>query len=345
MTRPAAATQIDEIAAAWMVRREDGLSVLEEAEFQDWLAVDLAHRDAYERMRQLWDGLGALASQADHSVRPTTAAARPKRARMRWSWNAAWRGVGSVVPQLAAAMLAFALIGAGWWGWETWRGAPTFSQDYATLRGQQKMVRLPDGSTVWLDTDTQARVVFHRDRREVSLPEGQALFAVRHDARDTPFDVLAGPLRVSVLGTRFSVRFTRTGLHGNEVRVAVEEGRVRIASGDAGSNGVQYLVAGQALAARPDGTLGEVVQTDVVVAPWREGRVTFDRATLAEALAELDRYRTGHLRIADPRVALMRVSGSFDLHRLDAFERVLPQVLPVVLRRNGVYIDIVASGS
>jgi len=128
------------------------------------------------------------------------------------------------------------------------------------------------------------------------------------------------------------------------VGVAVDEGRVRVAPLDereAGAASVRHLVAGESVVAGSDG-VGPVVSSGASVAPWREGRVTFEKTTLSQALAELDRYREGWLRIRDPRVASLQISGSFDLRHLDAFERVLPQVLPVVLRANGPFTDIVA---
>ena len=325
-----------------MVRRVDGLTAEEEGQFQAWLAADVSHAPTYERLLSLWNDLGALAPSAQPGPAVAPSVARGWRARLRSGWSAL--SLGPIVPQLATAVLAFAVVGAGWWGVGEWRKAPTFDRTFATLRGEQKTVRLPDGSTLWLDTATQARVIFHRNRREVRLPEGQAMFAVQHDT-DKPFDVLAGPVRVTVLGTKFSVRYTRSGLHQNSVGVAVDEGRVRVAPlherQDAAAS-VRHLVAGQSVVADGAG-MGSVVSSSAPAAPWREGRVTFEKVTLSQALAELDRYREGRLRIGDPRVADLQISGSFDLRHLDAFERVLPQVLPVALRKNGPFTDIVAS--
>ena len=70
---------------------------------------------------------------------------------------------------------------------------------------------------------------------------------------------------------------------------------------------------------------------------WREGRVNFDRTPLSLALAEFERYGATRLVITDPAVAAMRINGSFDPRRVDAFTKALPQVLPVrLLARDGV---------
>jgi transmembrane sensor len=331
-----------EVAATdWVLRREEGLSAEDEARLQAWLAADARHGEALARMQALWTDLAA--------VRPASAAQPPERAKtVRAPAGLAWVGsAGRLLPQLTAAAVAFALVGAGWSSWERWRQAPVFRQSFSTARGQQAQVRLPDGSILWLDTATRVDASFYRDRREVRLPEGQLMFSVQPDAQ-RPFDVLAGPLRVTVVGTRFSVRQAPGGLQQGAVSVHVEEGRVRVvrdaavaAPFGAAPAGSVLLTAGQAVAADARGELGRVTSADPGrVAPWRQSRVDFDGTPLSLALAEFERYGASGLRIRDPRVAALRVSGSFDLRRVDAFARALPQVLPVRLEASGGSTEI-----
>ena len=252
---------------------------------------------------------------------------------------------GRLLPRLAPAAAIFIVAGGGWYGWDAWQRQPTFSGDYVTARGQQREIRLPDGSVLWLDTTTQAGVTFRRDRREVRLSEGQVQFSVQANPAQ-PFDVLAGPLRVTVVGTRFSVRNTRTGLGDGRVLVAVERGRVRVARASAHRGDGQdprvalpdavELTAGQTIAADADGRFSPVAQQPVDAdRAWREGRVSFDGVSLAQALAEFERYGDTRLVVRDPAVAALRIHGSFDLRRLDAFARALPRVLPVRLEPTG----------
>jgi transmembrane sensor len=322
----------DVAAADWLVRHQDGLTPAEAAQFDEWLAADARHRAAFDRLQALWAGL--------ETVRPAATRRRAQPAR-RFAL-APWFGIaGGAATHAAAAAVAFVMIGAGWWGWDAWRAAPVFSLQVATARGQQKEVRLPDGSTLWLDTATRADATFFRDRREVRLPEGQAMFSVQADAQ-RPFDVLAGPLRITVVGTRFAVRNTRSGLHEGAVSVTVEEGRVRVAQLDGGPDGLAVqLAAGQGVVTDARGAIGPVhANASASVALWRESRVEFDGTTLAQALAEFGRYGAPDLVIRDPRVAALRVSGSFDLRRLDAFARALPRVLPVFVAPSGDVSEI-----
>ncbi|MFC7208495.1 FecR family protein [Comamonas endophytica] len=230
-----------------------------------------------------------------------------------------------------------ALTGGGsYMAWDHWQRQPVFAQNFETLRGQQLNVQLPDGSQLRLDTATRVEVLLYRQRREVRLPEGQVAFAVQGDGT-RPFDVLAGDTRVTVVGTRFSVRNTV----GSPVSVAVEEGRVRVAAAsDPDAAAAVLLTAGQQFVGGAAGTVGAVAASGI--APWRDGRITLDNLPLSRALAEFERYGPTRMVVHDPAVAALRVSGTFDPRHLENFRRSLPQVLPVRLQEHGGQTEIVA---
>lgn len=315
-------------AASWQVRRQDGLSAGEEAQFQAWLAADSEHRQAYARMEGVWSGLGELHPTAVAQL--ARAIPEPKKRAFR-------------LPLVTAA-LAISAVCSGWFGWNYYQQQPIFHESFASARGEQLDVHLPDGSVMKLDTATRVEVTLYRQRREVRLPEGQVNFYVRAD-KARPFDVLTDSLRVTVVGTHFAVRNTHAGLGGEAV--TVEEGRVRVASlhDVAGSTGAVELTAGESVQANRAGALGTV---DTRLAHgallWREGRINFDNTPLAQAVAEFERYGDTRLVIKDAEIAAMRVNGSFDTRLAADFGSALPQVLPVRLRKHGGVTEIVAAG-
>lgn len=346
---------IDQQAAAWLLRKHSGLDAAGEAQFQLWLETDVAHRTTFARHESIWAELDALPANHVEVLKALTAGL-PRQGRRpdppqpanlgRRAWLA---GITRLAPQAAMATVAFTVIGGGWVGYEDWQRQPTFTKTYASSRGQLLHVTLPDGSSLHLDTATRVEVALYRRRREVRMPEGQALFGV-HGNPEQPFDVLAGPLRITVLGTRFSVRHVAGDAHG-EVHVAVEEGKVRVVRADAPTDrGMTLLEAGegilltsgQAIASDAKGRLGEVsVIAGPDIAPWREGRVVFDNTPLSQALAEFERYGDTSLRINDPAVAQRRISGSFDARKVDNFARALTRALPVMLHREGNVTTVV----
>jgi len=186
-----------------------------------------------------------------------------------------------------------------------------------------------------LDTATQLHVTVYRQRREVRLAHGEALFQVQAK-QGQPFNVLSGPLTVTVVGTQFSVRNTLE--HDGQLRVAVQHGQVRVAGA---RQDLVDLRAGQGVSSDAGGRLSEVASlAPGSVAPWRDGRVTFDNVPLGTALAEFERYGDTGLAVRDPAVARLRIGGSFSLAQLDSFAAALPQLLPVHVVRDGGVSEI-----
>ncbi len=310
-------------AATWFSRR-DNLDVQQQADFAAWLAADAQHAQAYAQLKDTHRAARKIPAQvAARWAVPPAAAPSPRRPLLRSL---------RVLPYAAAAMLLLS-VGAG--GYQWWQQQPTFSQAYATARGQRLAVALPDGSSMQLDTATQLHVTLYRQRREVRLAHGEALFQVQAK-QGQPFNVLSGPLTVTVVGTQFSVR--NTVAHNGQLRVAVQHGHVRVAG--AGQDLVD-LRAGQGVSSDAGGRLTEVASlAPSSVASWRNGRVTFDNVPLGAALAEFERYGDTGLAVRDPAVARLRIGGSFSLTQLDRFAAALPQLLPVHVVRDGAVSEI-----
>ncbi|MFT4190909.1 MAG: FecR domain-containing protein [Comamonas sp.] len=348
-------------ATRWVVREADGLGAPEQAALQAWLRAAEENQAAYERVRSFWDGYDALPGGMVAALRtsvvlermadegrpraPAMAGAMPAsapafgpvvsgdgggdggRARRHAAGATGWRRRSVFAG--AAAMLA----GAGVVGWNGWRQAVVFRAEYATARGQQREVVLPDGSHVAMDTATALDVTYRRGRREVRLREGQGLFEVSPD-RMRPFDVLAGATRITVVGTRFTVRYVPS-LGSQAVEVMVAEGRVRVAPADDPARYTE-IAAGERVVADAQGRPGVVSRImPARVGLWRQGRLDFTDAPLGQVLAELGRYGIDDMAADGPAVAALTVTASVDLAVPGDFMRGLPQVLPVRLLSSG----------
>jgi transmembrane sensor len=337
-------SQADEEALDWFVRRADGLAAADEARFRQWLAAHPDHARAYARWQQDWQAIDVLPADAVDRLKrgiaagsdAGTAQARASEAgtagRRRFaSWFAPPRTI------VAAAGLALALacgLASALWC------RPLSSTSLATARGERIDTILADRSRLQLAPDSHATVDFYRTRREIALSRGQGRFEVRRDP-ERPLTVLAGPLRITVVGTRFAVHHT-SGPQGG-VRIAVEEGRVHVARAGwlASSGEAVDLSAGQAVGSDASGVLGSVSAVlPADFAPWQEQRASFENATLAQVLAAFERHGDTGLVVRDPSVAAMRLTGTFDLRRPDQFAQLLPRALPVRLARVGGSTEI-----
>lgn len=327
----ASRSKTDTDSALWLARALDGLTAEEEAEFQAWLARDPAHGSKFNLLLGTVKNLTQLPEDQISNLKnkglpKSGEKCKPKPRQFKPSVG--W--LDRLIPLATFASAAVFFVSLCWVGWNYWH-QPTFSQSYVTARGQQVTANLPDGSKVVLDTSTRIEVTMYRNRREVRLLHGQALFDVERDRWST-FEVLAGPMQVLVLGTSFSVRYTPDSANVKGVNVAVEEGRVQVARISAPETAVE-IAAGETVAASADGIIAPATRTLPSLAmAWRTGRVALNDTPLGEAVQEFERYVDTGLVITDPRVAALRLNGSFSLLQTDAFKRALPIALPVRLQ-------------
>jgi transmembrane sensor len=195
-----------------------------------------------------------------------------------------------------------------------------WSADYATTRGETRDALLADGSHVWLNALTALDVRFDSAQRLLQLRFGEVLIDTAKDAH-RPFLVDTEHGRLQALGTRFSVLHDEHRTHLN-----VFDGRVQVST----RNGqVRIIEAGQQV-----WFTREHVDTTATASPareaWSHGVLLADNLPLGQLIAELNRYRQGHLG-CDPAVAQLPVMGSFPLKDSDHALYLLQAALPIRL--------------
>jgi len=300
---------VGEQAAAWFARIQDAPhDAAAQAQLQAWLAQHPAHRQAYERLAQLWRAADFIPRQRLEALcRPEPVRQLPRRRLMR---------------QALAAGVAVVALGLGWTGWQYQQ--LNHQDSLSTALGERRQVELPDGSRLELNSATQVQVMFSPGQRHVRLGAGEAMFIVAHDS-DRPFVVSTVQGDVTVTGTRFDVRQDQ-----GSTRVAVEQGSVKV-QGAAGS--LALLAAGQGSHIDAQGKVAEPYAIDAnAVTAWRHGKLVFDNAPLSDVVAEVSRYRARPLHVAPGKAAALRLSSTFSTDDPDALLRALPSILPVRVR-------------
>jgi len=300
---------IEDAAAHWLAR-EDGTDWSPELARvrEDWLRADTRHRVAWLRLRAAWQEADAL--RGEDVSRPQAHSALPR--------FSTWR--------IAAGVLLAVALGA-WLA--PLGGAPV--DRYATRIGENRIVALADGSRVTLNTGTRLRAA-KAQGRHVWLDDGEAYFDVAHDPA-APFVIEAGASRITVLGTRFTVR-----RDAGRVRVLVEQGRVRVSE-----RGASVELARNEEAVAQDGRIVRAAHDGQALdqrMAWRAGRIVFDQTSLADAAAEFNRYNEQRIVVTGP-AAQIAVGGSFAPTNVDGFVRLLEQGFGLKSERRGR--DIVVS--
>lgn len=325
---------IERSAAAWLARRDSGRwSPAEQAALDAWLAEDTAHRVAYLRLQAAWRDAGRLKalgagagcgevpargawSHSPYFRSPTSRERRRAHHARRRTRFSAWPAA------IAASMLVVALACGLWW----WQGIDQVQRGaWHTVLGGQLVVRLPDGSTATLGSDSVLRTALTRRERDLDLVRGEAFFDVAKD-HSRPFVVHAGPYQVIAVGTRFDVLRDQ-----RDVRVVVTRGVVRLQSAEYPALPATELPAGS-IARVTDGrvTVQHVPLEQVVqYLSWRDGYVVFHGTPLADAVREFNRYNTRKIVVADRSLDELKVGGNFRLDNSDAFVRLVQEVFPV----------------
>jgi transmembrane sensor len=90
--------------------------------------------------------------------------------------------------QLTAAVGAVALVAVIAFGIYLAECLPTY---YKTDIGERRVVALPDGSRISMDSDTRVQVEYGKNARAITLDRGRSRFDVAHDT-SRPFTVTAG---------------------------------------------------------------------------------------------------------------------------------------------------------
>ena len=151
-------------------------------------------------------------------------------------------------------------------------------------QGKVAMLRLPDGTTVWLNAFSS--LIYPTDfpkgePRHVQL-KGEAYFAVARDG-ERPFVVDCDGLQTRVLGTEFNIR----SYADNDPCVTLVKGSVEVTTG----KGLVLLHPNQSATVNTAGTLS--VDSEVDTEPitcWRDNRFYFDGQSLRDIMIEVGRW-------------------------------------------------------
>lgn len=307
-TRPKVTPQIAAEASVWVARLHGPeRNARMELECRNWQARSAAHREAFERCTDIWQEVPRVKLATAYETMVSKAAV-DDRSRGRRDGLLRWTTASAVAGVLAASAVLMV----------HWHGLGTYSTDV----GEQRSVLLEDGTRVLLNTDTSLSVELGSAQRKVNVSRGEALFEVAKDA-SRPFVVHAAGTEVVAVGTAFSVRYVAAGATtAGALAVTLIEGAVNVrASRDAGRGGVApghavLMQAGERLRLVHEGATATVTRMDrpnvEQVVAWKRNEAVFDGASLADAVAEMNRYsRTPIVLVGSLASSDLHVSGLY----------------------------------
>lgn len=369
---------IAEQAAEWYVAHRDGeLAPSQRQAFMRWLRASPAHVAEYLSIAGVARDIGDAARRDATPLQPllreagvpdrvvpfdgsahisapgerapgdcrTRAARRRREARTLRRPFVRW-GVGIAM----LALMVVALIG----GLEWFMPKPRV-QSYATHHGEQRSLQLPDNTVVRLNADSAIVIRFDRRQRRVQVTRGQAYFEVAKDPART-FGVLVAGLLIKDVGTAFDVY-----RQGTDTTVTVAEGQVQVWHAPPaptadwfvldrhrpvtrGHAPILDLAAGHQARIAASGAVESQGPVDVQrVTAWTQGKIAFENQSIAAVAAEFNRYNNRQIRVDDPHIAAMSISGTFDAHDVSTFIAFLDSLPGVYVEARDSHVRVVAA--
>lgn len=308
------ATSVREIqmrAAEWVNQRRDSgaWSDADQVALDSWLTEAPAHRIAYWRLDAAWERSRKLTA-----LQPLP----------REKTSLSPRGYLPILLKIAAAVTV-AVLGAG----TVYFQRQPQEHLFATAIGSRENITLADGTRIELNTNTALRI--SPDQKTVRLDRGEAYFEVKHDAARN-FSVIANGHRIVDLGTKFSIRSS-----DDRLQVSLIEGRVRLDAPDEPKQESVLLMTGDVAVAKGNALTVARLSSDQLSheIAWRRGMLVFSDTPLADAVTEFNRYNREKLAISDPRVALLKIDGTFPATDTALFTRAAQQLFKLHVERRG----------
>ena len=297
-------------AAAWFARMRGPSGEAAREDFDVWRATT-THQRAYDQLVRRFDESAILGHSRLADLRM-----RASPARRAGPPPAVWGGLAAGL----VVAIAVPFITRGHAPWSN----PGVKR-YDTAVGEIRTVSLAGGVQVTLDTDSrlvadtedgQPRLRLERGRARVETPGALA--------------VEAGAARIRADRGVFDLR----RLGGDALDVAAMNGGLEIDAAPGStvlvrnlrlSPGQQVTIGrGRAATPRPASTASR---------DWPSGLLTFDGAPLGEVVGEANRYGARKIRLADPSLNQLQVTGGFRVTRPDELAKALAAAFGLTLTR------------
>jgi transmembrane sensor len=304
--------------------------------FESWLQSNRAHKQAYFELEQMWRDIDYAGMAAGVDVGPAMHASRN---RSSWlfprgrliKWNA---GAGiTALASICLLVLGLRLYTPAGQANSDFASVP----QYVTAVGELREIILEDGSVITLGPKSGMDVTYTADSRNVLLAAGEAFFDVAPDPK-RPFFVSADETLIRVVGTKFDVKRTPGDVH-----VSVLEGIVDVMKPSAlapdnlrntGAVETKRLLSGQKLIAAA--TLPNVKDIEQALpGAWRSGRLAYEDASLTEIVADINRYSSRPVRLADPGAGDLRLTTAFQSSEIETWLDLLGQTQGFAIEDQG----------
>ncbi len=221
--------------------------------------------------------------------------------------------------RLLAVAAAAALLAAVWAGWQLIHPTAPALQQLSSAPGGKSRVVLPDGSIVWLNSNTQLyyeKNSFGRQHREITLT-GEAFFDIAK-SEGIPFIIHAGKVNIRVLGTVFNVKAYAgdsavfTTLVRGKIAVSFREKTVVLQPEEKLTVPVSRQAAAFQQKHLEKDSSGQLTEIS-----WLNNKLVFDNDTFGELAVKMSQWYGVTFHFESAGLEQLRFSGIIDTESID----------------------------
>lgn len=312
-----------EEARLWLNKEQDGLDLKACTDFNLWLERSEDHKDVLQEEKAFRENfinlpsdiLGELSFENDKEIKQDKFLSRIKKV------------------SLSAAAF-FLLIFASYFTYDSY--LPSFENVYITSKQINKKIQLPDTSIISLDKHSQIKVAYYKNKREVKLLKGKALFDVASN-KTRPFRIEVNNTLVEVLGTKFEIQKFE-----DRVNVSVIDGRVSVREVLSNSK-TKMLAVLQKSDSLDINSLGKIDLNQVnekLIAAWEKDKLLFEQTYLKDVVKEFSKYLNYEVKIQSKDLEILPISGEFSISDFENLMNSLSVIHPLSIHqiKNTFYI-------
>lgn len=295
-------------AASWIVRMHGPDAQRWRQSFEAWRLAHSRNAEAYARLERVWGAASRLG--AGPGLAPVTA--------------------GTVLAPRGRRALALASAGLAGLAAIIWSAVDRpQDQVVAAAPARDRLEQLADGSELRLAGGALVELRFGRTERYLRLRRGRARIAVAPDASRPAV------LRVGAAEVRTSAARLDVGLDGDQARIVLLAGAVRLAryGADQPEPLALDLKPGEQVEIAPGTPPSAPRPASPAELHWPTAMISFDDAPLAEVLARANAVSLTELRASDPGVAERRVTGAYRMDDSEGLAASLAATLGLRVRK------------
>lgn len=185
-------------------------------------------------------------------------------------------------------------------------------QEIYVVKGAKSKITLPDGSLVWLNSDSKIKfpLSFTSKTRHISF-SGEAFFDVVKDTLRPMVISLDNNYYIKVLGTKFNIRSYK---NDDEIQATLYSGKINIISGKKNKE-IRSLKPHETFIIQNAGNESVSRISDLnmeKISAWKKGIIFFDETPMIDVIKTLERWHGIIISVKDKDVLNYTITAKFN---------------------------------